>query len=73
MYNQNFADHNFFVIRAEETKTGSLMSSIKKIKSVGVIIDGIILNDIDTSNKGYGYYNYYHGYYGKKYSDLKKV
>ncbi len=66
-------DHNFFVIRAEETKTGSLMSSIKKIKSVGVIIDGIILNDIDTSNKGYGYYNYYHGYYGKKYSDLKKV
>ena len=59
------ADHNFFIIRSEETTTGSLMSSIKKIRSVGSKIDGIILNDVDTSKGGYGYYNYYQSYYGK--------
>ena len=57
-------DKNFFIIRAEETTTGSLMSSIKKIKSVGAKIDGIILNDVDTSKGSYGYYNYYQNYYG---------
>jgi capsular exopolysaccharide synthesis family protein len=59
-------DYNFFIIRADETTTGSLMSSIKKIKSVGANIDGIILNDLDTSKGGYGYYyNYYQNYYSK--------
>ena len=58
-------DKNFFIIRADETTTGSLMSSIKKIKSVGVKIDGIVLNDVDTSKGSYGYYNYYQNYYGK--------
>ena len=57
-------DKNFFIIRAEETTTGSLMSSIKKIKSVGAKIDGIVLNDVDTSKGSYGYYNYYQNYYG---------
>jgi capsular exopolysaccharide synthesis family protein len=58
-------DKNFFIIRADETKTGSLISSIKKIKSVGAKIDGIVLNDVDTSKGSYGYYNYYQNYYGK--------
>ena len=66
-------DHNFFIIRAEETKTGSLMSSIKKIKSVGAKIDGIVLNDLDISGRGYGYYNYYQSYYGREPSDLQKT
>ena len=66
-------DHNFFIIRAEETKTGSLMSSIKKIKSVGAKIDGIVLNDLDISGRGYGYYNYYQSYYGREVSDLQKT
>ncbi|MDB4154208.1 polysaccharide biosynthesis tyrosine autokinase [Candidatus Pelagibacter sp.] len=57
-------DKNFFIIRADETTTGSLMSSIKKIKSVGSKIDGIVLNDVDTSKGSYGYYNYYQNYYG---------
>jgi capsular exopolysaccharide synthesis family protein len=60
-------DKNFFIIRADETTTGSLMSSIKKIKSVGAKIDGIVLNDVDTSKGSYGYYNYYQNYYGKSY------
>ena len=45
------------------------MSSVKKIKSVGAKIDGIILNDVDTLWVGYGYYGYggYGGYgYNKK-------
>ena len=66
-------DYNFFIIRAEETKTGSLMSSIKKIKSVGAKIDGIVLNDLDLSGRGYGYYNYYQSYYGREASDLQKT
>ena len=57
-------DNNFFIIRADETTTGSLMSSIKKIKSVGAKIDGIVLNDVDTYKGSYGYYNYYQNYYG---------
>jgi len=57
-------DNNFFIIRADETTTRSLMSSIKKIKSVGAKIDGIVLNDVDTSKGSYGYYNYYQNYYG---------
>lgn len=60
-------DYNFFIIRSEQTKTGSLMSSIKKIKNVGSKVDGIIINDVDTSNQAYGYYynNYYKDYYRK--------
>ena len=57
-------DNNFFIIRADKTTTGSLMSSIKKVKSVGAKIDGIVLNDVDTSKGSYGYYNYYQNYYG---------
>jgi capsular exopolysaccharide synthesis family protein len=58
-------DYNFFIIRSEQTKTGSLMSSVKKIKNVGAKIDGIILNDVDTTSGGYGYgYCYCYGGYG---------
>ena len=58
-------DYNFFIIRSEQTKTGSLMSSVKKIKNVGAKIDGIILNDVDTTSGGYGYgYGYGYGGYG---------
>ena len=58
-------DYNIFIIRSEVTTTRSLISSIKKIKSVGSKIDGIVLNDLDTSKGSYGYYNYYQDYYGK--------
>jgi len=66
-------DYNFFIIRSEQTKTGSLMSSVKKIKNVGAKIDGIILNDVDTTSGGYGYgYGYGYGGYGG-YSYNKKT
>ena len=64
------ADYNFFIIRADSSKTIALMSSIKKVKNVGAKIDGIIINDLDTSKDSYYNYNYYNynyssGYYNK--------
>ena len=61
------SDYNLFVIRSEETKTSSFMSSIKKIQNVGAKIDGIIINDLDTSKDSYYsyYYNYTADYYNK--------
>ena len=62
------ADYNLFVIRSEETRTVSFMSSIKKIQSVGTKINGIIVNDLDTSKDSYYsyYYNYSPSYYYHK-------
>ena len=54
------ADYNLFVIRSEETRTASFMSSIKKIQNVGAKINGIIINDLDTSKDSY--YSYYYSY-----------
>src|SRR5210317_648660 len=54
------SDYNLFVIRSDETKTASFMSSIKKIQNVGAKIDGIIINDLDTSKDSY--YSYYYSY-----------
>ena len=53
-------DYNLFVIRSEETRTASFMSSIKKIQNVGAKINGIIINDLDTSKDSY--YSYYYSY-----------
>ena len=60
------ADYNFFVLRSEETKTSTFFSSIKKITNVGSKIDGIIINDLDTSKDSY--YSYYYNYSPKYYS-----
>jgi len=54
------SDYNLFVIRSEETRTSSFMSSIKKIQNVNAKIDGIIINDLDTSKDSY--YSYYYSY-----------
>ena len=62
-------DYNLFIVRSDSSRLLSFMSSIKKIQNVGAKIDGIILNDLDTSKDGY-YYNYYNydysSYYAKK-------
>ena len=54
------SDYNLFVIRSEETRTASFMSSIKKVQNVGAKINGIIINDLDTSKDSY--YSYYYSY-----------
>ena len=64
------ADYNFFIIRADSSKTIAFMSSMKKVKNVGAKIDGIVINDLDTSKDSYYNYNYYNynyssGYYNK--------
>ena len=64
------ADYNFFIIRADSSKTIAFMSSIKKVKNVGAKIAGIVINDLDTSKDSYYNYNYYNynyssGYYNK--------
>ena len=63
------ADYNFFIIRSDSSKTIAFMSSMKKIKNVGAKIDGIIINDLDTSKDSYYNYNYNYnyssGYYNK--------
>ena len=61
------SDYNLFVLRSDETRTASFMSSIKKIQNVGAKINGIIINDLDTSKDSYYsyYYNYSPEYYSK--------
>ena len=54
------SDYNLFVIRSEETRTASFMSSIKKIQNVDAKINGIVINDLDTSKDSY--YSYYYSY-----------
>ncbi len=60
-------DYNLFVIRSDTTRTSSVISSIKKIQNVGSKINGLILNDLDTSKDSYYsyYYNYSPDYYSK--------
>jgi len=62
------SDYNLFVIRSDETRTVSFMSSIKKIQNVGAKINGIVINDLDTSKDSYYsyYYNYSPNYYYHK-------
>jgi succinoglycan biosynthesis transport protein ExoP len=60
-------DHNLFVIRADFSRNVTFLSSMKKMQNVNVSIDGVILNDLDTSKDSYySYqYNYSHNYYSK--------
>ncbi len=54
------SDYNLFVVRSDETRTASFMSSIKKIQNVDAKINGIVVNDLDTSKDSY--YSYYYSY-----------
>jgi len=59
------SDYNLFVIRSEISRTLAFMSSIKKIKNINAKIDGIIINDLDTSKDSYYNYNYNYNYSNK--------
>ena len=56
------SDYNLFIIRSDSSKTLAFMSSIKKISNVGAKIDGLIINDLDTSKDSYYNYNYNYNY-----------
>ena len=62
------SDYNLFVIRSDISRTLAFMSSIKKIKNISAKIDGIIINDLDTSKDSYYNYNYNYNY-SSKYSN----
>ena len=64
------SDYNLFIIRSDSSRTLSFMSSIKKIRNVGAKIDGIIINDLDTSKDSYYNYNYNYNNYT---SDEKRI
>ena len=59
------------VIKAESTTRDALMSALRQLKDVGAKVRGVVVNDVDVSQKGYGYgrggyYTYYNrdGYSG---------
>ena len=62
------SDYNLFIIRSETSRTLAFMSSIKKIQNVGAKIDGIIINDLDTSKDSYYNYNYNYNYSSNYYN-----
>ena len=62
-------DHVYLIARSQYTKMLGIRSTIKRLASLNVSIDGIILNSMDTSKSNYYGYNYYYGgYYNKGYS-----
>ena len=62
------SDYNLFIVRSETSRTLAFMSSIKKIQNVGAKIDGIIINDLDTSKDSYYNYNYNYNYSSNYYN-----
>ena len=60
-------DYNLFIVRSDHSRLLSFMSSVKKVQNVGAKIDGIVINDLDTSKDSY-YYNYYNYDYSSYYS-----
>ena len=62
-------DHVYLIARSQYTKMLGIRSTIKKLLSLNVNVDGIVLNSMDTSKSSYYGYNYYYGgYYNKGYS-----
>ena len=62
-------DHVYLIARSQYTKMMGIRSTIKKLESLNVQLEGIILNSMDTSKSNYYGYNYYYGgYYNKGYS-----
>ena len=58
-------DHNLLVVRSNVTKIVGIKSVLKKLENVGVKVDGIVFNDLDTSKASYYGYYQYGGYYNK--------
>ena len=62
-------DHVYLIARSQFTKMLGVRSTIKKLASLNITLDGIILNSMDTSKSNYYGYNYYYGgYYNKGYA-----
>jgi len=58
-------DHNLLIVRSNVTKLIGVKSVVKKLRNVGVQVDGLVFNDLDTSKASYYGYYQYGGYYNK--------
>lgn len=61
------ADSMLYVVKSDSTRQKVINDGIGRLLQVGAKLDGVVLNQVDTSSKasGYGeYYGYYAGGYG---------
>ena len=66
-------DGVILVVKIGKISRDSVRKSKEKLQSVNANILGIILNDLEFVNKGYGYgYNYYSSYYYSSEEDLEQ-
>jgi succinoglycan biosynthesis transport protein ExoP len=62
-------DGVIMVVRASKTMRDELRRSTKMVRDVGGSIVGVIVNELDARDSGYGYGGYGYGRYGGYYSD----
>jgi len=64
-------DGVIMVVRASKTMRDELRRSTRMVRDVGGSIVGVIVNELDARDSGYGYggYGYGYGRYGGYYSD----
>jgi Mrp family chromosome partitioning ATPase len=60
-----YADCRLFIVRAGLTHKEHFASTIEDLKNEEINHLGLVLNDVNPSDKRYGYYNT--GYYGHPY------
>jgi Mrp family chromosome partitioning ATPase len=56
------SDGVIMVVQAGKTQRDDLARSAKTLHDVNANIIGVILNDLDLSDRQYGYYYYHYGY-----------
>ena len=60
------ADSMLYVVKSDSTRQKVISDGIGRLLQVGAKLDGVVLNQVDTSSKSSGYGEYY-GYYGGRY------
>lgn len=63
------------VAKASQTAKEAIRRAARKLYDVKAVILGVVLNDLDFEEGGYGYYYYYHRYgyvYGESAADKKQ-
>jgi capsular exopolysaccharide synthesis family protein len=63
----SLVDGVVLVVRAGKTRKELLARAVDQLDGVQANILGAILNDVDISDKRYGYYYYYYRHYGQYY------
>ncbi|WP_406828062.1 GumC family protein [Microbulbifer sp. ARAS458-1] len=60
------ADSMLYVVKSDSTRQKIITDGIGRLLQVGAKLDGVVLNQVDTTSKASGYGEYY-GYYGGRY------